>query len=65
MSEEKTLSQRIAAQNVEFEAVQRLSKQYRRITLTAPVDNDYPEVRHGYESAIQQLIAALRLNGRI
>jgi hypothetical protein len=53
------------AQTDEFDAVAELAKQYRRIEMTPVVDDDYPEVRHGYEGAIQRLITALRNNGRI
>ncbi len=55
----------IAKQNVEFDAVDALAKQWRRIQMTPVVDDDYPEVRHGYESAMRTLIDAIRKNGRI
>lgn len=59
------MNERIEKQNVEFDAVAELAAQYRRITLTAVVDDDYPEVRHGYESAMRTLIDAIRANGRL
>lgn len=56
------MSKRIDNQNKEFDAVAELAKQYRRITLTPPVDDDYPEVRHAYESAVRQFIEAYNNN---
>lgn len=55
----------IDLQNKEFDAVAKLCEQYRRITLTAVVDDDYPEVRHGYESALMTFMEALAANGRM
>jgi NTP pyrophosphatase (non-canonical NTP hydrolase) len=48
--------------NKEFEAVAQLAKDYRRISMTPIVDDDYPEVRHDYESAMDGLKAALQVN---
>lgn len=56
---------RIARQNTEFDAVRDLSEQYRRITLTPVVDDDYPSVRHDYERAVAVTLDAFRQNGRI
>jgi len=56
---------RIDLQNKEFDAVKGLAEQYRRITMTAVVDDDYPEVRHGYETAMSTLLAAVVANGRM
>ena len=55
---------RVDRQNKEFAAVQNLAKQMRRIELTPPVDDDYPEVRHDYESAIREAMQAFKANGR-
>jgi hypothetical protein len=55
----------IESQNVEFNAVNELAKQWRRIQLTPVVDDDYPEVRHDYESAMRSFIEAIRANGRL
>lgn len=56
---------RLKIQNEEFEAVRRLASYYRDITLTPIVDDDYPEVRHRYESAVRAVIEAFKANGRI
>lgn len=56
---------RIELQNKEFDAVSELAKQYRRIVMTAIVDDDYPEVRHQYESAARALLRAFVANGRV
>lgn len=56
-------STEFAAQNAEFDAVAELAKQYRRLTMTGIVDDDYPEVRHGYESALTALLDAIAANG--
>jgi NTP pyrophosphatase (non-canonical NTP hydrolase) len=60
----ETTAERMDNQNSEFDAVQRLAEQYRRISLTPVVDDDYPSVRHDYESAMRELIKSLRRNGR-
>lgn len=51
-------------QNAEFDAVRELSKRIARLDHTAIVDDDYPEMRHRYESALHGLITALKDNGR-
>lgn len=51
-------------QSREFDAVEKLSKCYKNIQLTPIVDDDYPEIRHHYESAIYELIQAMKNNGR-
>lgn len=59
------MQDKMKLQSNEFDAVLRLRDQYRRIELTPVVDDDYPEVRYGYESAIKELIEAMIANGRI
>lgn len=60
-----TIEERMQLQSNEFDAVAKLSEEYRRITFTPVVDDDYPEVRSDYEMALSQLIVALRANGRL
>lgn len=55
----------LETQRAEFNAVAELAAQYRRIELCPIVDDDYPEVRHGYESALRSLLDALAANGRV
>jgi hypothetical protein len=52
----------IDRQNREFDAVNGLAHQWRRLTLTPVVDDDYPEVRFCYEQAMRSLLDALRIN---
>lgn len=52
------------AQSSEFDAVVELTRQWKRLQMTAVVDDDYFEVRHGYESALYAFIEALCDNGR-
>lgn len=61
----KTLDDRIATQNTEFDAVDNLAKQWRRIQLTPVVDDDSSEVHHDYESAVRALIEAFKGNNRL
>lgn len=56
---------RIQTQKNEFDAVAELAKQYRRIEMTAVVDDDYPSVRHEYENAVRLVIDAFKDNGRL
>lgn len=55
----------IDRQNAEFEAVDELAKQWRRLQMTPVVDDDYPEIRFEYEQAMRSLIKTIRVNGRI
>ena len=50
-------------QREEFEAVAALSQRFR--SLPAIVDDDYPEARHYYESAVQRILRAFEKNGRM
>lgn len=52
----------IALQNAEFEALTQLAKEWRRLQMTPVVDDDYPEVRHGYESVLRTFVDALAAN---
>lgn len=58
-------AERIALQNIEFDALRQLNKDFERLCLTPPVDDDYPQVRQGYESGLGFFIDALRANGRL
>lgn len=55
----------ITKQRAEFDAVAELAKQYRRITMTPVVDDDYPAVRFDYERAVRSCIDAFKQNGRL
>lgn len=55
---------RMETQRAEFDAMAELAKQYRRLTMTPIVDNDYPEVRNDWETALTKFLEALRTNGR-
>ena len=48
----------------EFDAADALAVQLRRHSMTAVVDDDYPQVRHEYESALAAFIEAMKANGR-
>jgi hypothetical protein len=50
----------IESYNKEFGAADRLAKNYRRVTLSAPVDDDFPEVLHGFDSALRELIDTVK-----
>lgn len=52
------------AQSAEFDAMQKLAEAWRSLTLTAVVDDDYPRVRHHYESALGVFLKACKANGR-
>ena len=51
-------------QNAEFDAAARFGETLRAHNMTAVVDDDYPEVRHHYESALADLLRAMKANGR-
>ncbi len=52
-------------QNKEFDALTKLADCWRILQSVAVVDDDYPEYRHYYESALKTFIDALRENGRL
>lgn len=54
----------VYTQRAEFDAADEFARQLRRHNQTPIVDDDYPEVRHCYERALAQLIAAMKANGR-
>jgi hypothetical protein len=60
-----TIEAKMQAQSKEFDAVCDLAAAYRLIEMTAVVDDDYPHVRHRYESALRALLAACKANGRM
>lgn len=53
-----------ALQGAEFEAANNLAAEWRRLQMTAVVDDDYPYVRSGYEGAVNNFLKAARANGR-
>jgi hypothetical protein len=55
----------IEKQNAEFDALDVLIICYQRMMRVAVVDDDYPEVRHQYETAMKVFIVAAANNGRI
>ena len=64
-TEHELMMARIDLQNKEFDAVEALAKSYTDgIQQTTVVDDDYPSVRHRYESALRTLLAACKANGR-
>lgn len=54
-----------ALQNGEFDALEVLIKRWEVLRQTPVVDDDYPEQRHYYESAMWTFIDALEANGRL
>lgn len=50
-------------QKDEFNSLNKLIKAYN--ALPAIVDDDYPEMRHRYESCMKDFIDAIRKNGRL
>lgn len=51
-------------QTDEFDAVGKLVKAFKALTMTPIVDDDYSEVRHHYESAMRSMLVACKNNGR-
>ncbi len=54
----------LKTQGKEFDAAAAYVRQFHRLTATPIVDDDYPEVRHDYESALAAMIDAMKMNGR-
>lgn len=55
----------IRLQNQEFEALTALARQWERLRLTPVVDDDYPQIRHEYESALRVFVGAYNTNRRV
>lgn len=51
-------------QRAEFDAADEFVKAMKAIQMTAVVDDDYPGVRHRYESTLNALLKACHANGR-
>jgi hypothetical protein len=66
MTDEEFNSMRVAlaAQNAEFEALDKLMDAARAHNATPVVDDDYPAVRHRYEGALADFIKAMKANQR-
>lgn len=60
---DEVIRDQMVLQTAEFDACAELAKQYRRITMTPVVDDDYPEVRHDYEVALAIFLRACTRNG--
>lgn len=50
-------------QTAEFDALQKLYKAFTE--MPAVVDDDYPEMRHYYESEMRDFIDKIKANGRL
>ncbi len=57
------MKKRMDTQSAEFDALAALAKRFN--SLPAIVDDDYPEARYYYESAMRSFIDAIRANGRL
>lgn len=58
------MSDKRQTQRAEFEAADKFAQRLRAHNQTAVVDDDYPQVRHEYESALANLIDAMKANDR-
>lgn len=56
---------RLDLQNKEFDTLTVLAAKWKTLQQVAIVDDDYPEYRHYYESALKDFVDALKANGRI
>ena len=59
-----TVQDKFETQRDEFEAADSFSRRLRQLNSTPIVDEDYPEIRHLYESALENLIRKMTVNGR-
>ena len=57
------MADKMKLQRDEFDAADEMATRLQSLNQTAIVDDDYPEMRHRYESALTQLIAAMKANG--
>ena len=59
-----TTLDRIALQNAEFNTLTELCRRWSTLQRVSVVDDEYPEVRHYYESAMRTFLEAAKANGR-
>lgn len=58
------MSDRMQTQSDEFHSLESLTSQWRLLAGTAVVDDDYPSVRHVFESRLADFIDKMKANGR-
>lgn len=51
--------------DVELAAIEAAAVQVRRLRMTAPVEDDFPQVKFEYDQSVRSLVDALRANGRL
>jgi hypothetical protein len=64
VEEQPPIEDRMKLQRAEFDAADNLASAIRAHGMTPIVDDDYPEVRHRYESALREFLSACKANGR-
>ena len=57
--------EKMELQSKEFDAMDKLAKEWKRLQMTPVVDDDYGMVRHDYEGALRHFIEALGANNRL
>jgi hypothetical protein len=58
------MSDKMQTQRAEFDAADKFAQRLKAHNMTPVVDDDYPQVRHEYESALAGLVDAMKANGR-
>lgn len=58
-------TRRMVLVDAELAAIEEANKQVRRLRMTPPVDDDFPQVKFEYDWSIRSLVDALRANGRL
>lgn len=65
MPQPDEFAERMKKLDAELAAIEAAAEQVRRLRCTPPVDDDFPEVKHAYDSSVRTLVDALRGNGRL
>jgi hypothetical protein len=65
MNSRPNIGDQLDRQNREFSTLRTLASHYNRLMNVPIVDDDYPEARHKYETAMRDFLDAIRANGRI
>lgn len=52
------MEDRMSLVRAELDAASDLAKEYRRLSMTAPVDDDFPEVKFDYDRAARKFVEA-------
>ena len=61
----KQFEEQMRLLDVELAAIEGAAEQVRRLRLTPPVDDDFPQIKFEYDQSVRTLVDALNANNRL